>query len=226
MKFEATRTGSPISRAGATATRCRSISAVSSRARWAPRQKCGPTPPNATCGFGSRCRSRRWGSGTPPGRGWRRRTRSPPCRRRATCWSPSTVSRVAVRRKCCTGDTKRSSSSTALARCSGCSPSQRHWSCSCSATTAPETALRVVSFPAITSSSQNIWNSASVRCSPSTSACTIRLTTSSRGSVRRASAIACPYAIISASAVIESAACSAADGLSAPSSALLHSKMR
>ena len=59
MKFDADpgrrrrRSGRGRARAGE-----RSISAISSRARWAPRQKCGPMP-NATCGFGSRRRSRR-----------------------------------------------------------------------------------------------------------------------------------------------------------------------
>ena len=48
------------------------------------------------------------------------------------------MSRVAVRRNCCTGETYRSSSSTAGPRCSGCSASQDHRPCSCSATTEPE----------------------------------------------------------------------------------------
>ena len=58
--------------------------------------------------------------------------------------------------------------------------------------TDPDTALRVVSLPATTSSSQNIWNSVSVSRSPSTSAVTMRLTMSSRGSARRSSAMAWP----------------------------------
>jgi hypothetical protein len=62
--------------------------------------------------------------------------------------------------------------------------------------------------------------------SPSTAAVTIRLTTSSRGRARRSSAMAWPYAIIPASAAMASSACCRALGLSAPISALLHSKMR
>ncbi len=55
MKFERSRLTSPAS--SIVATR-RSISSnrirISSRASWAPRQKWGPPPPKATCGFGER----------------------------------------------------------------------------------------------------------------------------------------------------------------------------
>ena len=58
--------------------------------------------------------------------------------------------------------------------------------------TDPEMALRVVSLPATTRSTQNMANSQSVRRSPSISALAIVLTMSSRGSARRASAISWP----------------------------------
>ncbi len=35
---------------------------ISSRARFAPRQKCGPPAPKAMCGFGERVMSKVWGS--------------------------------------------------------------------------------------------------------------------------------------------------------------------
>ena len=38
------------------------MAAASTRARFAPRQKCVPPPPNATCGFGVRLTSKRSGS--------------------------------------------------------------------------------------------------------------------------------------------------------------------
>ena len=99
-------------------------------------------------------------------------------------WPRISVSVVAVRRKCSTGDAQRRTSSTASAmRASGsllsssnCSGWVRNAYMPCAV------ALRVVSLPATASSSMNMSNSSSLSCSPSISALSSLVTMSSRGS--------------------------------------------
>ena len=79
------------------------ITRISIFARLAPRQKCGPRPPNARCSFGVRPTSKDWGSSkTSSSRfaaPYQIVTLSP-----AAIGTPrSSVSAVAVRRKYCTG---------------------------------------------------------------------------------------------------------------------------
>ena len=63
MKFDASGSGLPAgARSGRRVSSSRSITAISMRATWRPRQRCGPPPPNAMCGFGSRPTSKRSGS--------------------------------------------------------------------------------------------------------------------------------------------------------------------
>jgi hypothetical protein len=48
--------------AGTLVSSSRRIAMISRRARWAPRQKCGPAAPKPTCGLGDRVMSNRSGS--------------------------------------------------------------------------------------------------------------------------------------------------------------------
>src|SRR3954470_15914203 len=62
-KEDRNRSGSPVtSRSGSRSNRAWNVTAISRRARWAPRQKRGPCPPKPTCGLGSRARSKTCGS--------------------------------------------------------------------------------------------------------------------------------------------------------------------
>src|SRR3954454_24930101 len=68
MNDALSRSGSPeTSRSGSLSNSVRKATPISRRARWAPRQKCGPWPPKPTCGFGSRARSKTCGSGNTSG---------------------------------------------------------------------------------------------------------------------------------------------------------------
>ena len=98
----------------------RSAPAARARARCAPRQKCGPPRPNAACIVAARVRGRGG-----PGRGRPSGSRLADANQTTTL-SPariacpaSSVSQVAVRRKCQTGEAKRSISSTASGISSG-----------------------------------------------------------------------------------------------------------
>ena len=109
----------------------------------------------------------------PPRRGSPSCTRARPSRRRAIFWPPSSVSRVAVRRKWITGDAQRTISSTAV----GATPSKSAAQHRALRRGGRESAfmpwliaLRVVSLPAATSSTKNEASSWSVSVSPSTSA--------------------------------------------------------
>ena len=62
LRFERTRTGSPVSSMSENVDSTSSKNTrPSRRARWAPRQKCSPMP-NERCGFGERWMSKRFGS--------------------------------------------------------------------------------------------------------------------------------------------------------------------
>ena len=77
---------------------------ISRRPRWAPRQKCGPTP-KARWGFGSRCRSRVCGDVKTSASRLAAPNHTTTLSPARTCWSPSSTSWVAVRRNCITGET-------------------------------------------------------------------------------------------------------------------------
>src|SRR5215469_3664160 len=63
MKLDSSRSGSPAARmVGTRVISSRSITLISRRARWAPRQKWGPAAPKPTCGLGERVMSKRAGS--------------------------------------------------------------------------------------------------------------------------------------------------------------------
>ena len=63
MKFDCSRAGSPTARmSGIRLNSSWNITVISRRARWAPRQKCGPGPPKPRWSFGVRPRSKRNGS--------------------------------------------------------------------------------------------------------------------------------------------------------------------
>src|SRR5206468_3156763 len=63
MNPERSRDGSPdASMSGMRRKSSRYMTVISRRAKWAPRQKCGPGPPNPTCALGSRRTSKRNGS--------------------------------------------------------------------------------------------------------------------------------------------------------------------
>ena len=63
MKLESSRSGGAAAwMSGTLTSSSRRIAAISLRARWAPRQKCGPAAPKPTCGLGERLMSKRAGS--------------------------------------------------------------------------------------------------------------------------------------------------------------------
>jgi hypothetical protein len=63
MKFDSSRSGSPaVWMPGTSLNSSLNITVISRRARWAPRQKCGPGPPKPTCGLGDRVMSNRSGA--------------------------------------------------------------------------------------------------------------------------------------------------------------------
>ena len=144
------------------------------RARLAPRQKCEPPPPNATCGFGLRVMSKTNGSShTSSSRlaeMCQMTTRSPAL----ICLAAGSRCRpVAVRRKCSTGERPAQHLldrvvDAALGVAASAARTAPGWSSSAYMPCA--VALRVVSLPATASSSMNMSNSSSLSCSPSISA--------------------------------------------------------
>ena len=100
-------------RSGRRSSSWSNITRISMRARLAPRQKWGPPPPKATWGLGSRPMSKPSGSANTVSSRLAEMCQNTTLSPSAIFWSPMTTSAVAWRRKCITGDTKRSISSTA-----------------------------------------------------------------------------------------------------------------
>ena len=148
---------------------------------------CSPKP-NARCGFGRRSMRNANGSSNTAS------SRFADAKYSAT-WSPALIftpptsqSSVAVRVKWLIGVTQRRISSTASGSSSGWSRSFSHWSgFSQNATRPPLIALRVVSLPASTSSSQYPTSCSSVSGAPSMRPRISSLTRSSVRSPRRVS---------------------------------------
>src|SRR5580692_3144855 len=106
MKLDRSRCTSPSRRMSGMRSRSRSnITMISMRARFAPRQKCGPPPPKAMWLFGERVMSNVSGfsnaASSRLAEVCQKTTLSPSL----ICCSCSSMSPVAVRRKCMTGVT-------------------------------------------------------------------------------------------------------------------------
>ena len=134
-------------------------------------------------GARGRCRSGT-GRGTGARRRWPTRGRRPPCR-------PPRISPAAERRRSRVGGAAERQHGRVHAqhlldrrrqqRRVGAEPRVLRPGARSSTSTPPGSALRTVSLPAITSRKKNIFSSASVSRSPSTSACTSAVMTSSAG---------------------------------------------
>jgi len=78
---------------------------ISMRARLAPRQKCGPPPPKAMWLFGERVMSKLFGSSNASSSRLAEVCQKTILSPSLICWPRSSMSAVAVRRKCMTGVT-------------------------------------------------------------------------------------------------------------------------
>src|SRR3954452_25554908 len=199
-KFERSRSGGPISsirsvRASISSNAIR----TSILARCAPMQWWMPPGPKAMCGFGVRPTSKRYGSSKTVS------SRLPDTNQVVTL-SPalisvpaSSVSTAALRRKWCTGVAQRSISSAALLPSDG-SARRRASSSGCSSRPSRPCVIvcRVVSLPAVASSTKYVSNSCWVRGSKAS--CVMM---SLRGSLRRWAASRRPNSNISSAAGLE-----------------------
>ena len=229
MNDENRKSGSEVVRmSGSQVNSSSNITPISRRARLAPRQKCGPPAPKPTCSFGVRRTSKVNGSS-------KMRSSRLADSYHMTTLSPSvigtpaiSVSAVAVRRKCTTGDAQRTISSVAV----GMTPARSaariaRWSSLRVSCSSPWLiALRVVSLPAAESRMKKLAISIGSSRSPSTSACIIAETRSSVGFARRSSPTAWAIWVISMTAPISVAMSGASSGSPAPRMTLVSSKMR